>query len=249
MKDVILYHGSRGGIIGNIEPNSRIRCDFGQGFYMGTKPEQAKTLVYHDSMPMFYTVQFELSRIPENKIVTLSDIEWAFYVLYNRGRLENIKDTKLYQEISNIDKDKDVIIGPIADDNMNQIMRQFENGDITDRVLLECIQCIDYGTQYVAKTKEACNCINIQLEENLDMTRYDEYQKYSNDRRQESMEKVKIIKRQYRGEGKYLDEILNMPNNQNILKHTTRTTNLDYKYENLLQSSKDNQNNGPEGPK
>ena len=60
MKEITLYHGSKGGIVGNIEPNSRIRCDFGKGFYMGTKPEQAKTLVYHDAMPIFYTMQFKL---------------------------------------------------------------------------------------------------------------------------------------------------------------------------------------------
>lgn len=243
MKDITLYHGSKGGIVGNIEPNSRIRCDFGKGFYMGTKPEQAKTLVYHDAMPIFYTMQFELSKIPKDRILTLKDMPWALYVLYNRGRLETIKNTDLYQQIATLDKNKDVIIGPIADDNMNQVMRQFENGDITDKVLLECIRCINYGTQYVAKTKEACNCINIQLEENLDMSKYDEYQRYTNDRRAESIEKVKIIKRQYRGEGKYLDEILNMPNNQNILKHTMRTTNLDNKFEYSLQPNKDHQNN------
>ena len=35
MEDVILYHGSRGGIQGKIRPCSRLRCDFGKGFYMG----------------------------------------------------------------------------------------------------------------------------------------------------------------------------------------------------------------------
>lgn len=29
MKDIILFHGSRGGIDGPIKPSSRIRCDFG----------------------------------------------------------------------------------------------------------------------------------------------------------------------------------------------------------------------------
>lgn len=36
MKEVLLYHGSRGGVIGNIQPISRECCDFGKGFYMGT---------------------------------------------------------------------------------------------------------------------------------------------------------------------------------------------------------------------
>lgn len=35
MKDIILYHGSKGGIKGNIKPISREFCDFGKGFYLG----------------------------------------------------------------------------------------------------------------------------------------------------------------------------------------------------------------------
>ena len=40
-KDIILYHGSRGGIDGDIAPISRARCDFGQGFYLGEEEKQA----------------------------------------------------------------------------------------------------------------------------------------------------------------------------------------------------------------
>jgi hypothetical protein len=40
------------------------------------------------------------------------------------------------------------------------------------------------------------------------MTKFEEYQRYRNARKQESEQKVKVIKRQYRSEGKYLDQIL-----------------------------------------
>lgn len=36
--DHMLYHASRSGIKGKIQPSSRSRCDFGKGFYMGTDP-------------------------------------------------------------------------------------------------------------------------------------------------------------------------------------------------------------------
>ena len=42
---VILYHGSKSGIVGDIAPISREECDFGQGFYMGTSTLQPLTLV------------------------------------------------------------------------------------------------------------------------------------------------------------------------------------------------------------
>ena len=42
---VLLYHGSKAGIVGVIEPKSRKQCDFVQVFYMGTEPSQALTLI------------------------------------------------------------------------------------------------------------------------------------------------------------------------------------------------------------
>jgi hypothetical protein len=234
MQDITLYHGSRGGIVGNIQPCSRIRCDFGRGFYMGTKPEQAKTLIYMDDDPVFYTVNLKLSEMDRNKILVLSNMDWAYYVLYNRGRLNQIKDTDFYKTVAKMDKNKDIIIGPIADDNMSAVMRQFADGEITDKVMLECIRCIDYGVQYVAKTDEACSHIDICLEENLDMTKYDYYQKYRNDRKRESEQKVKLIKRQYRNEGKYLDQILEEKTASPERKE------LDAELDDMLQNIKDN---------
>lgn len=209
MKDIVLYHGSRGGIVGYIAPCSRVRCDFGKGFYMGTKPEQAKTLVYTDTSPVFYTLNLKMSELDSKNIVQLEGMDWAYFVLYNRGRLEKAKDSDFYKRIANIGNNADMIVGPIAEDNMNMIMRQFSDGDITDVAFMECIKCIDYGTQYVAKTEKACSCIDIQLEEILDASMYDEYRRYSDDRKRESESKVQKIKRQFRNEGKYLDELLN----------------------------------------
>ena len=41
----IFYHGSKKGIVGIIAPLSRVECDFGQGFYMGSDPLQPLTLI------------------------------------------------------------------------------------------------------------------------------------------------------------------------------------------------------------
>ena len=40
---ILLYHGSKSGIEGIIEPKSRAQCDFGKGFYMGTTEPSAHT--------------------------------------------------------------------------------------------------------------------------------------------------------------------------------------------------------------
>ena len=91
MNKQILYHGSRGGIEGVIRPRSLVHCDFGTGFHMGTDPEQAKTLVSNDEAPYFYKLELDLTRLPEERILRLDGLEWAYFVLFNRGRLDRVK--------------------------------------------------------------------------------------------------------------------------------------------------------------
>ena len=88
MEDVILFHGSRGGIDGKIKPISRVRCDFGQGFYLGTNAQQAKAIVIDDDSPYFYTMKLKLSEIPEDRILNLTnDKDWLYTILANRKRV------------------------------------------------------------------------------------------------------------------------------------------------------------------
>lgn len=208
MKNITLYHGSKGGIKGSIQPKSRKLCDFGQGFYMGTKSIQAQSLVYSKKSPMFYTLDVHLENIPESKILTLSGMDWAFHVLYNRNRVKELKNTDIYERMKESQKDKDFIIGPIADDSLNMVITEFENDAMTDKILLECMQCINYGMQYVAKTERACDQITITSKEKLNPNRYYDYQKYLNERRKESEQKIREIRQQYNNEGQYLYQIL-----------------------------------------
>lgn len=215
MDSVKLYHGSRNGIKGDIQPKSRNLCDFGTGFYMGTKPEQVKDLVFNEMSPVFYTLNLHLENIAQQRILILSDMDWAFFVLYNRGMLKEIKNTAFYQKLAGMDRDKDIIIGPIADDNMTMVMQQFTDGLITDKTFMECIRCIDYGMQYVAKTERACKQVEILRKENIDTTEPNKYQERENERRRENNRKLKKTRREYRGQGRYLDEILEEYQKQN----------------------------------
>ena len=68
-----LYHGSRGGLQGDIQPCSRERCDFGKGFYMGTMREQAEMLICEDADPIMYEMDFHLENIPPERILQLDN--------------------------------------------------------------------------------------------------------------------------------------------------------------------------------
>ena len=60
---VLLYHGSKSGINGFIHPISRKQCDFGQGFYMGTEPTQALTLICDYEKSKFYIVVAKFQQV------------------------------------------------------------------------------------------------------------------------------------------------------------------------------------------
>lgn len=208
MNKVILYHGSRGGIDGEIQPKSRARCDFGEGFYMGTNPDQAKTLVSNDQEPYFYKVELDLTALPEDRILRLDGMDWAYFVLFNRGRLDSVKKSTLYKNCARLASGKDIIIGPIADDAMNEVMTRFIHGEITDRAFLECIRGLDYGIQYVAKTAAACGCVTVLEEKELYGKELDDAVALSGIRRREGKELADAMQRRFRREGRYFDEIL-----------------------------------------
>lgn len=208
MENIELYHGSKGGIVGEIQPVSRLRCDFGRGFYLGTVKEQAQALISDDQQPVFYTVELALSEIPDSRILTLEGEEWAYFVLFNRGKLDQIKGSPMYKKYANLAAGKDVIIGPIADDNMNLAMRRFVNNEITDTVLLESLRYIDYGVQYVLKTEEACRKVKVLSETELSDKQLAAIQPYMAARRHKGDSIVKKMERRYRREGRYFDEIM-----------------------------------------
>ena len=217
MDDVILYHGSRGGIQGEIEPKSRPRCDFGHGFYMGTNELQAKMLVANDVNPYFYELKVNLSAIQNSRILKLKDLDWAYFVLYNRGKLESIKNTIFYKKYQNMGQNKDYIIGPIADDNMSRVINEFINNRITDRALLECLRSIDYGTQYVAKTIKACTLIEKISERQLTERESISLVLKSAERRQEGLDSAEQMIWRFRRKGKYFAEILKSLEKKNSL--------------------------------
>lgn len=212
LKNKIVYHGSKEGIVGDIQPIGRPISDFGQGFYMGSKQEQTELLVLDEPSPTIYTLKLSLDRIPHEQILTFYDPQkWALFVAYNRNMLNKyagIEQTALFKELIYMSKNKDIIIGPIADDNMTMLMEQFVDETITDRAFTECIKCIDLGTQYVAKTQRACRRISIINEQKLSIEKQDLYHKTEAERRRINNRTLKQTRKQYKREGLYLSEII-----------------------------------------
>lgn len=106
---VLLYHGSRSGIKGPIAPISRERCDFGKGFYMGTEPCQPLTLISDFDESKFYVVSLNMTDL---RILNLKpDLKWALLVAYNRSKMDEGRETSLYEHTAAMSKGYDVIVG------------------------------------------------------------------------------------------------------------------------------------------
>jgi len=219
MKDIILYHGSRGGIEGPIKPHSRLKCDFGKGFYMGENPQQVKGLVVEDMEPIFYTLKLKLSEIPEEKILILDNESWLHTVLACRKKVPEFLNLNIAKEaLRNLNK-YDIIVGPIGDDKMNDAMQAYANGYLTDKGLLACLQYVNFGNQFVAKTEFACSKIEIMSSREITGKEADDTRDYSRQKRMESRDIVNQMIRKHRNNGIYIDELLEeKSNDKNLYK-------------------------------
>ena len=203
---VTLYHGSKSGIQGAIAPISRSRCDFGKGFYMGTDRNQPLTLICNYPKAKLYTLSVDLSDL---KIFDMEvGLDWALLVAYNRGKMEAVKNSKIYKRFENLSRDCDMIVGYIANDRMFIVLDRFFQGDITDLALINSLSALKLGKQYVALTKKACEKIKILEEQEVSEKDRGLLKEKSELNRLKGIALADQICRKYRREGRFFDEIL-----------------------------------------
>lgn len=203
---LILYHGSKKGITGDVAPISREECDFGRGFYMGNSTLQPLTLICNEDKPKFYAVELDLTGL---KVLTVDiDMDWAMLIAYHRKEMESAKETAVYEKYAHMADGYDVIIGYIANDRMYTELFRFFNKTLTDVALIHCLSALDLGKQYVAISEKACRQIKILKEEPLSPLELALLKDMSAERRKEGVALAEEIEVKYRREGKFFDEIL-----------------------------------------
>ena len=203
---LVLYHGSKKGIEGDIVPLSRSECDFGAGFYMGTVTLQPLTLICSEINPKFYTVSLDTTDL---KILNLGiDLDWALLIAYYRKEMEIVAGSNLYEKYAHLTDGYDLVVGYIVNDRMYTELARFFNGDITDIALLNCLSALDLGKQYVAISEKACEKIKILKEEKLTGLEQMVLEDMSTKRRKEGIRLADEIAKKYRREGQFFDEII-----------------------------------------
>ena len=203
---VILYHSSKSGIKGPIAPISRERCDFGKGFYMGTEPYQPLTLISDFEKSKFYVISLDMTGL---RVLNVKpDLEWAMLVAYNRGKMDEVRGTSLYEHYAAMSNGYDVVVGSIANDRMFYVLDNFFLGNITDKALVMSLSALQLGKQYVAITEKACKQVKIEAEVELSQLERVFLRDLSESNRVKGVNLANEICRDYRREGQFFDEIL-----------------------------------------
>ena len=204
---IILFHGAKNTIEGDVSiEKSRGTNDFGKGFYCGESLEQSAMFVsgYKDSS--LYIYEFDKSDL--NGIQFFVDRDWMLTIAYFRGRLTGYADHPIIQEMIKKINGKDYVLAPIADNRMFEIIDSFIDGEITDVQCQHCLSATNLGNQYVFKTEKAIkqlyfkrHCYLCEKEKKYYLTSKQAESKIGND-------KVKIARKQFRGQGEYIEDIL-----------------------------------------
>ena len=206
-KEILLFHGAKSAIIGNIDINKgRKNNDFGQGFYCGESYEQSASFVENFENSSVYYFSLDVTGLRCLKYTV--DRDWMLTISYFRGTLNEYKDSIVIKNLISRLEGVDYVVAPIADNKMFRIIDSFINGEITDKQCKHCLAATNLGFQYVLlndnaisrlKTLECCYLSNEER---------NHYRKIKLEDNKISDDKVKLARVQYRGKGLYIDEIL-----------------------------------------
>lgn len=149
-----LYHGSNI----KIESINFDKCkpykDFGKGFYLTRIEEQAvqmarRTAAIYGGEPVVSSFEFDETKAFDDANLSIKRFEepneeWALFVMNNRSR--NVQHpTHAY----------DLVIGPVADDTIATLFRNFDDGIIDMPMLINGLRYKKISSQYFFHSQKA----------------------------------------------------------------------------------------------
>lgn len=155
-----LYHGSNLNVMTIDFEKCKPYKDFGKGFYCTEVKKQAILMAQRVSkiyggnpyVSEFYLNEdvFKSREISVKRFKVPSE-EWAIFVLNNRDR----KFTNSCSLQCNIDNKYDLVVGPVADDDLALLFRSFTRGVIDIGILAEKLKYKEFSNQYSFHTEKA----------------------------------------------------------------------------------------------
>jgi len=154
-----LYHGSNTAFkeidLSLCRPNK----DFGRGFYLtpdrvGAEKMARRTVKRYGGRPYVMTYELDetvLAELPVRRFLSPNE-EWAMFVMANRRPLKETPD-------HNRDNRYAVVSGPIANDDLALLFRQFELGLATVEMLVREMRFKQLTIQYSFHTEQSVNAL------------------------------------------------------------------------------------------
>ena len=202
----LLFHGAKGIIEGPLNVHAgRINNDFGQGFYTRETYAQAISFVSGFEGSSVYYLDFDNQNLKSKEYFV--DQEWMMTIAYYRGALDNYKNHTIVQNIIKNSRNCDYIIAPIADNRMFKIIDSFIQGEITDEQCKHCLAATNLGKQYVFVNDLAVSQLKIVERVYFADNEKNYYKEIRSSDSKLGEDKVKLARIQYRGKGRYIDEI------------------------------------------
>lgn len=162
---MILYHGSNTDIKVIDLTMCRPYKDFGEGFYLTVMKEQAEKMARRVARLYGGSLVLNVFEI-DDSFIDSSDLcikdfgtetseDWARFIMNNRNRKYN----DFSNPECNFDNKYDVVIGPIANDDMAVLFRQYENGVITFENMVNGMIYKKTTNQYSFHTEKAISLL------------------------------------------------------------------------------------------
>ncbi len=201
-----LYHGSRDGLLGPGSPISNSRCDFGPGFYTALDPMQSLIHVCGSEKPKLYTFRFNSE---DSTVLHIEDpLDWAMLVAYFRGYMDEDTWSEAYRKYSLMTEGYDIVAGYIADDRIYPTLIDFFEGQITDEVLIDTIETLKLGTQYVGITQHGCEAFALSEKKLLQPIELLALREKGKQNRAEGIRISNEVRHKSHPRGKYFNELL-----------------------------------------
>lgn len=205
--NILLFHGAKTNIDGNIRLDySKRKNDFGPGFYCGESLEQSAMFVATYPSSSLYMLKFDRSNLKAKEFRVNRD--WMLMIAYFREQLGEYAHSEIIHSLVRELQNVDYIVAPIADNRMFEIIDQFIDGEITDVQCQHSLSATNLGRQYVFISEKALKQVEILEHCYLANAEKEHYLASRQESYDMNRNKVKLARKQYRGQGEYIEDIL-----------------------------------------
>lgn len=207
-ENIVLFHGAKKDFSMpiDINNNSKMNNDFGKGFYLGENYEQAANYISSINMSKVYAFKLNINHLKIKRFNV--DNNWMLAIAYFRGWLNDYKDNSIIVNILKEVESADIIIAPIADNRMFDLISEFIENEITDEQCMHALAATNLGYQYVLKTNKAIDSITFLQE----MFVCNKEKEFCTENRfsltNNGLQKVKMARIEFKNKGHYIEEIL-----------------------------------------